>query len=145
MKIMIVLSGVMALAVAIGHVVVSSKSLSSRLKEDSDTGEANASKCMFHYVSVFLVISAIALLMMGFEVRKGSPAQLLTRFIALNYAALAVVQFLFAKSSTSTVIQLFTEQSKLPGAAKKIFQWLIFAAIAVLAWVGASPEELFDF
>ena len=145
MKIMVLLSGVMALAVAVGHFVVGSKNLKLQVNADSDSKDATPSTCMFHYVSVFLVISSITLLMMGFEVRKGSPAQLLVRFIAVNYAALAVVQFLVAKSSTSTVVQLFSEQSKLPGAAKKVFQWLVFAAIAVLAWVGASPDELFDF
>jgi hypothetical protein len=134
MKFMVLLSGIVALLTTIGHFTVGTQQfLNPLLKSDMEPVAKKVMQCVFHYMSVFLVLSTLALLMVGFEVRTGSPARLLTRFIALNYAAFAIWQFILAK------------QSDIPDAIKKLFQWMFFTAIAALAWIGANPQDLFSF
>jgi len=80
---------------------------------------------VFHYVSVFLILSTLALLLLGFGVITDSQPSLLVRFIALNYALFAIWQIAIAATS------------EIPKGIFKLFQWTFFIIIAVLAWIGA--------
>ena len=130
MKFIIFLSSVLALAVMVGHFSVGTK------KEGS--------KCMTHYVSAFYLISSMTLLMMAFEVRTSHAMVLLVRFIAVVYGAMAAVQFIHGRSEGAELIQLFKKGS-LPDAAGKVTQWMVLIAVALLAWIGANPDSLFEF
>ena len=78
-----------------------------------------------HYISVFLVLSAAALMLVGFGYSFNIDSTLLIRFIALNYLLFAVIQFVIALTSG------------IPKSLTKLFQWVLFIIIAVLAWLGA--------
>lgn len=77
---------------------------------------------VFHYVTVFLILSTLALLAAGAGYL--SNPGLLVRFIALNY-------FLFG---CWQLFLIFT--SGIPGAVYRMFQWVLFLVIAVCAWAG---------
>lgn len=134
MNIMVLLAGIIALLTTIGHFTVGTQRfLDPLLKSDMEPVAKKVMHCVFHYVSVFLISSTIGLLVVGLGIRTGHPALLLTRYIAANYAAFAVWQVVLAK------------KSDIPNAVKELFQWMFFAAIAVLAWIGADPENWFTF
>ena len=80
---------------------------------------------VFHYVSVFQIMSTLALLAVGLGLVTAGQPSLLVRFIALNYILFAVAQI--ALAATSGIEQ----------AVFKMFQWVFFVVIAVLAWLGA--------
>lgn len=79
---------------------------------------------VFHYVSVFLILSTLALLALGFGIIADNQPSLLVHFIALNYAFFAAWQIVIAATS------------QIPKGIFKIFQWVLFVIIAVLAWLG---------
>lgn len=81
--------------------------------------------CVFHYVSAYLILSTIALLMVGLGIGLQGDTTLLIRFIALNYAVFAVWQIVLALSS------------RIPNGLFKMFQWILFALITIFAWIGA--------
>ncbi len=81
--------------------------------------------CVFHYVSAYLILSAIALLMIGSGIGLQGDTTLLTRFIAVNYAVFAVWQIILALGS------------RIPNGIFKLFQWILFTLIAIFAWIGA--------
>ena len=129
MNIMLTLAGAIALVTTLGHFTAGTKMyLNPLLESDIEPLAKKVLHCVFHYVSAFLILSAIALLMIGFEWWRGAPARLLARFIATNYAVFAVWQLVLAK------------QSGIPSASKKMFQWIFFAVIASLAWFGAAAD-----
>ena len=65
-----------------------------------------------------------SLLFVGLKVEKSVSTQLLTHFIALNYLSFGVWQLLLAW------------KSGISGASVKMFQWVFFFIIAVLALLG---------
>jgi hypothetical protein len=79
---------------------------------------------VFHFISAFLVISTLALLSVGIGIKFKSGHTLLVDFIAIHYAAFAVIQL---------VISL---KSNIPKPALKLFQWILFSLIAIFAWIG---------
>ena len=83
--------------------------------------------CVFHYVSVYLVLSAGFLLVIGTGYHKGADNFWLIRFIALHYGLFALVQIVVAATSG------------IPNAIMKLFQWVLFLFVAVFAWVGTIP------
>jgi hypothetical protein len=93
-------------------------------KASSPTFFSGMMHCIFHYISVFLVISAIALLAVGLGVKFKSGYTLLVDFIAIQYATFAVTQLVIGF------------KSQIPKSAFKLFQWIFFSLIAILAWLG---------
>ena len=81
---------------------------------------------VFHYVSVFLVLTSITRLLRGFGIGFNSDANFIDKLIAIHYAAFAIVQIVIALASG------------IERALFKMFQWTIFVVIAVFAWLGAS-------
>lgn len=120
------ISGLFAAFVVIGHFAVGSKEyLKPMLDASFDDIPKKVMQCVFHYVSTYLILSTIALLMIGLGIGLQGDTTLLTRFIALNYAVFAVWQIILALSS------------KIPNGIFKMFQWILFALIAIFAWIGA--------
>ena len=79
---------------------------------------------VFHYVSVFMVLSAAALVLAGVGFSFDLDPTLVVYFIALNYSLFAL---------TSIVIAV---TSGINNGLFKMFQWVFWIVIAVLAWVG---------
>jgi len=123
---LVLISGLFGLFAVIGHFTIGNKSF---LKPMMDAQFEDVPKkimhSVFHYVSVFMVLSTVALILVGFGIDFDLDDTLLVRFIALNYALFFVVQIVIALTS------------KIPNALTKLFQWVFWVIIAVLAWIGA--------
>jgi hypothetical protein len=119
-------AGLVATCTTIGHFTIGTKEyLKPMLSASFETVPKKVMHSVFHYVSVYLILSSLTLLAFGFGILTDSSPSLLVRFIALNYALFAVWQIIIA--STSQIKQgLF-----------KLFQWALFMIIAILAWLGA--------
>ena len=123
---LILASGLFALFTVIGHFTMGNKNFLRPMMEASfDEVPKKVMQSAFHYVSVFLVLSAVTLILVGIGVSFGVDASLLVRFIALNYALFAIAQIIIALTSG------------IPKPLTKLFQWTFFVVIAVLAWLGA--------
>lgn len=127
MNVLLMLAGFAALVTTVGHFTAGIRLyLNPLLCSDIEPVARKVLHAVFHYVSVFLVLSTVVLLRVGFGMESGHGAQLLTRFIALNYLAFGVWLLVLAKNSG------------IPQAPKKMFQWVFFFVIAVLALGGAG-------
>lgn len=121
---LIIAAGAFALFTTVGHFAVGTKLyLKPMLDASFDELSRKVMHCVFHYVSTFLILSTAALLLVGFG--KIADGGVVTEFIAVNYAAFAVWQIILAATSG------------ISGGIIKMFQWIFFVAIAVLAWIGA--------
>ena len=124
---LITISGVFALMTLAGHFTVGSREyLKPMLVATFDPVAQKVMHCVFHYVSVFLISSAAALLLIGTGMMNFQGSARLVQFIALNYAAFAVWQIILATTSD------------IPRAAAKLFQWVFFILISVFALIGAA-------
>ncbi len=119
-------AGLLCAFTTIGHFLMGTKMyLKPMLSASFDLVPKKVMHSVFHYVSVFLILSTLALLLLGFGVITDSQPSLLVRFIALNYALFAIWQIAIAATS------------EIPKGIFKLFQWTFFIIIAVLAWIGA--------
>ena len=119
-------AGLVATCTTIGHFTIGTKEyLKPMLSASFETVPKKVMHSVFHYVSVYLILSSLTLLAIGFGILTDSSSSLLVRFIALNYALFAVWQIIIA--TTSQIKQ----------GIFKLFQWIFFVIIAVLAWLGA--------
>ena len=80
--------------------------------------------CGFHYVSAFFVLSAFALLGLGFGLLPGEGAGLIATFIGANWAAFAAIQILIVLTC------------RIERGLVRMFQWVLFTAIAVFCFIG---------
>ncbi len=123
---LVLISGLFALFAVVGHLTMGSKSfLKPMMDATFDELPKKVMHSVFHYISVFLVLSAAALILIGFGVSFNLDTTLLIRFIALNYLLYTVVQLIIALTSN------------IPNPLTKLFQWVFWIIIAVLAWIGA--------
>lgn len=123
----ILIAGLAAAFCTLGHFTVGRKHyLKPMLAASFDDLAKKVNHCVFHYVSVFLVLSTAYLLLMGAGTRFNIAADGLTKFIAINYAVFAVAQIAIAATSG------------ISNAIVKMFQWMIFVFIAVFAWIGGA-------
>ena len=119
------IAGLFALATVLGHFTVGSKQfLQPMLRASIDPIPRKVMHCVFHYVSTYLILSAAALLIIGSGFWSGGGASAVAVFIALNYIVFAIWQFVLAA------------RSGIPGGIFKLFQWMFFVLIAVLAFLG---------
>lgn len=122
----IIISGVVCTLTTIGHFAVGSREfLAPMLAASIEPVPKKVMHCVFHYVSTFLVLSAIFLLGIGFGVITSEGTSLLVRFISINYAVFAVWQIVIAATSG------------IQNGVFKLFQWIFFIIIALTAWLGA--------
>ena len=123
---LIFIAGLFALFAVIGHFTMGIKSFLKPMMDASfDQVPKKVMQSVFHYVSVFQILSAGALLLVGFGFSFKLDSTLLIRFIALNYSFFAITQIIIALTSG------------IPKSMTKLFQWVFWIIIAVLAWVGA--------
>ena len=119
-------SGIAALATTIGHFLLGSRDyLSPVLDASLDTVPKKVMLSVFHYISVFLILSTMALFAIALGIVTDSQPSLIVRFVALNYLGFAIAQVTVALNSG------------IERAITKMFQWVFFSIVAVLAWLGA--------
>jgi hypothetical protein len=123
----LILSGVIAAATVAGHFIIGQKQfLQPMLSVEFEPVAKNVLHCVFHYVSVFLVLSAIALFLSGFSYIAAESAKVLCAFLGLNYLSFAIWQILIAL------------KSGLQQPLFKLFQWVFFVLIGGFALLGAA-------
>jgi hypothetical protein len=121
----ILVAGLAAALMTIGHFTIGSKQyLKPMLRASFDDLPKKFNHCVFHYISVYLLLSAISLLVIGLGYLDSRKAIWLVQFIAVNYGVFALVQIVIAATSG------------IPNALFKFFQWTLFLFVAVFAWVG---------
>ncbi len=121
----IFIAGVIAAMATVGHFTVGRRDfLKPLLDAPIDDVPKKVMHCVFHYISVFLVMSTLALFAVGIGVKFKSGYTLLVDFIAIHYASFAVIQVVIAL------------RSKIPKPVFKLFQWIFFSLIAIFAWLG---------
>ncbi len=124
---MILIAGIFSAATTVGHFAVGSKAfLAPMLGAAFEEIPKKVMHCVFHYVSTFLILSAITLLLIGLGVWSGPGAIPVARFIAANFLFFAVWQIALAIGSD------------IPKALFKLFQWIFFVLVAFFAFVGAG-------
>ena len=124
---MIFISGLAAGFVNLGHFTIGSKEfLKPMLQADFDDVPQKVMHCVFHYVSIYLILSFIVLMAIGLGFSFGAADKLLVKFIAVNYFFFAVTQIVIAAASN------------IPKGVIKLFQWIFFFRIVIFAWIGAS-------
>ncbi len=123
----IFIAGVGAVCITLGHFTAGSKLyLKPMLQSSFDDLPKKVNHCIFHYVSVYLMLSALFLLLIGIGYNNQADNSWLVKFIAVNYGFFAVVQIVTAATSG------------IPNAIFKMFQWILFVFVAVFAWVGRT-------
>ncbi|ACA86182.1 hypothetical protein [Shewanella woodyi] len=81
--------------------------------------------CVFHFVSLFILLSTIILAACGFDLISMMQGYGLVLFIALNFGIFAIWQLFLAFDS------------EIPSPFRRLFQWMPFAGIAILSLVGS--------
>jgi hypothetical protein len=123
---MLLVAGITAALTTIGHFLAGTKMfLIPMLESEFDPVAKKVMHCVFHYVSVFLILSAVFLLAAGAGINLGHDPVLLVWFIGLNYAAFAVWQISIAA------------RSGIPNVFTRMFQWTFFVIIAVFSFWGS--------
>jgi NADH:ubiquinone oxidoreductase subunit K len=123
----IFIAGVGAGFITLGHFAVGSKQyLKPMLQASFDDVPKKVNHCVFHYISVYLVLSTIFLLLTGIGYISKADNSWLVKFISINYGFFAVVQIVIAATSG------------IQNAIFKMFQWMLFAFVAAFAWVGVA-------
>ena len=123
---LILIAGLVALFATIGHLTMGRKSFLKPMMDASfDEVPKKVMQAVFHYVTVFQILSTAALLLAAFGFSFNLDSTLMVLFVAINY-------FLFA--ITGIIIAL---TSGIPNGLAKMFQWIFWIIIAVFAWIGA--------
>ena len=121
----ILVAGLAAGFITLGHFTIGSRQyLKPMLRASFEGLPKKMNHCVFHYVSVYLLLSAIFLLSIGLGYLDSEQTTWLVRFIAANYGVFALVQIVIAATSG------------IQNALFKFFQWILFVFVAVFAWVG---------
>ena len=119
-------AGLVCSMTTLGHFIVGSKQFLKPMLESSfDQVARKVMHCVFHYVSVYLILSSIVLLLVGFDIQFIEHSEMLVKFIAANFFAFAIWQIALALTSG------------IQNGIFKLFQWVFFVAIAFLAWFGS--------
>jgi hypothetical protein len=126
MNYFIFVSAILALSALLGHFTMGRKSyLVPVLKSEIDIVPKKVMQSLFHYMSVFMVLSTIILFAGS---HHSCPlydyVHNMIRFIGIVYAFLAIVQFIIALTSG------------ISGGVFKLFQWIFWALIAACAILG---------
>ncbi|OEG72097.1 hypothetical protein BEL05_03635 [Shewanella colwelliana] len=125
MNIYFVIAATFALLTCVGHFTIGIKSfLTPMLDANFDPIAQKIMQCVFHYVSVFLVMSTLVLYACGLEMVSIMQGYGLVLFIALNYLLFAVWQI---------YIGFFSD---IESPFKSLFQWFFFAAISFFTLLG---------
>ncbi len=122
----ITIAGLIGVLATIGHFTVGTKQfLKPMLEASFDPVPKKVLHCVFHYVSTFMILSTINLLLIGLNVWPALNSMVLIKFIGANYLVFGVWQIILAASSD------------IPGGVIKLFQWIFFILIALFSFLGA--------
>ena len=126
MNYFIFISALISLVAFIGHCSMGRKEyLKPVLDSDIDIVPKKVMQTFFHYMSVFLVLSMIILLAGSHELcPMYDYVHNMIRFIGIVYAFFALTQFIIALTSG------------ISGGIFKLFQWILWALIAVFVILG---------
>ena len=126
MNILLISAGIFAFFTMIGHLLIGQKMfLHPMLNADFSLSAKKVMHSLFHYISVFLLLSSLGLLISGFGILSIESAKSLSFFIALNYLLFAIWQVSIALNSGINKPLL------------KLFQWMFFLVIAIFAFAGS--------
>lgn len=121
-------SGILGLMAVIGHFTMGKKEY---LKPVLDSNIDDVPKAimhgLFHYASVFMVLSTIVLIGNAFNCTMDNcviNSNTVVKFIALVYVGFGIVQIIIAATS------------KVNKGILKLFQWVFWLLIAALAFLG---------
>ena len=121
----IIIAGIIAAMTTIGHFVVGSKEfLRPMLEASFDQVSKKVMHCVFHYVSTFLILSSVTLLLIGSGILSGAGTEAVINFIGLNYVIFAIWQIVIAITSG------------IQNGIFKLFQWIFFVLIALFSFMG---------
>ena len=126
MNVYAVIAGVLALFASIGHLTIGKKQfLLPMMNADFDQLAKKVMQSVFHYISIFLFLSAYMLIMPGV---RGANCAIdptpLFGFIGMNYLLFALGQIIIALRAK---ISLF-----------KMFQWIFWILIAVFSFLAVG-------
>jgi hypothetical protein len=122
----ITIAGLLGAFATIGHFSIGSKRfLKPMLEASIDPVPKKVMHCVFHYVSTFMILSTIMLLMIGLNVWPALNSMIAIKFIGLNYLVFGVWQIILAAASD------------IPNGVFKLFQWIFFILIALFSFLGA--------
>lgn len=127
MNVMVLIAGIIAAVATIGHLTAGSKMyLKPFLNSDLEIIPKKVIHSVFHYISVYMALSAFMLFMIGIrgDACLFDPTMVLS-FIGTNYALFAIVQVVIAI------------HSRIPGALLKMFQWIFWVLIALFVFLGS--------
>ena len=123
----IITAGLIAIATTGGHFAVGSKQfLKPMLGASFDPIPKAVMHCVFHYVSTYLILSTITLLLIGLNIYSGPGSSAVVKFIAANYVVFAIWQIVLAIASD------------IPNGIFKLFQWIFFVLIALFSFFGTG-------
>ena len=113
----------------IGHFLVGTKEyLVPMLASSIEPVPKKVLQAVFHYVSVFLILSTAALFAVALGTIPAQAGSYLAAFISANYALFAIWELVIAFGSG------------IERAPLKMFHWIFFVLIAVLAGWGSCPH-----
>jgi hypothetical protein len=120
------IAGIIAAFATIGHFTMGKKLfLTPMLDAEFDNLAKKVMHSVFHYISVFLILSAFILIMMGI---RGSGCMfdptLVLGFIGVNYLFFALWQIVIALSSGISLL--------------KMFQWIFWLIISVFSFLAVA-------
>lgn len=126
MNIYAVVAGVLALFAAIGHLTIGKKQfLSPMMNAEFDSLAKKVMQSVFHYISVFLFLTAYILIMPGVRgancVIDPTPV---FGFIGVNYLLFAIAQIIVAFRAKISLL--------------KMFQWIFWILISAFSFMAAN-------
>lgn len=125
MNIYLLIAGLVAAMTVFGHFTYGRTHYLLPMKTaDFDPIAKAAMHCVFHYVSVFLVLSTLILLCSAFEAISQMQSFGILLFIALNFGLFAIWQLYIGF------------MSELEASFRQLFQWLFFALVAGFTLAG---------
>ena len=115
------IAGLLAAFVVFGHFIMGIRSyLKPMLNADFDQIPKATMQSVFHYISVFLVLAAVGLILSGLEVFPAEETALGVSFIGINYLLFGIVQI------------FYSVKNKVKNPLIKMFQWTMFLPIGIL-------------
>jgi len=128
MNFYLILAGVLTGSVLIGHLTYSKRQYLLPIQQaDFDPVVKTVIHCLFHYCSIFMLLSSLILFACGFEAISYMHSFGILIFIALSFGLFAIWQVYISFSS------------ELEKPLRSLFQWLFFTAISAFTLMGVLP------
>jgi hypothetical protein len=124
MNILVLLAGCLSAFVVLGHFIFGINwYLKPMLKSEFPIIPKATMQSVFHYVSIFLVLSSAILIAIGIGKLPQSGNVLLIKFIGINYILFAIIQI------------SYSIKHKVERPLVVMFQWTMFLPIGILCLI----------